>query len=115
MTSSTSKPSRAEGVKLTEAQRRVLIDLAAGGCLFAALRRSTDFIADGVLFSESVGIVVHRPGSQREERYRVRNKTAAPLYLQSPPLFDCHPSGAGGGWRSYEITPAGRQALEASR
>lgn len=97
--------------RLTRTQRRVLRDLAGGGCLFAALRNSSDYMTDDVLFSESVGIVVHTPSARLEDRYRVRDKTAAPLYLATPPLIDCHPSGAGGGWREYNITPAGRAAL----
>lgn len=96
---------------LTKAQRRVLRDISGGGCLFAALRRSSDFATDGILFSESVGIVVHPSSGDPKDRYRVRNATAAPLYLVTPPLIDCHPSGAGGGWRAYEITPAGRSAI----
>lgn len=96
-------------MKLTQAQRRVLVDLAGGGCFFAALREPDDFLNDGILLSEAVGIVVHRPGSRVEDRYRVRNKTAAPLYLARPPLVS-HFDGDSG-WRCFTITDAGRAVL----
>lgn len=89
---------------LTAIQRRVLRDLAAGGEFIAALRRSSDYAEDGVLFSEAVGIVV--VPTRGHARYRIRNKTAAPLYLATPPLVVNDP---GGGLRSYRITAAGLQ------
>jgi hypothetical protein len=98
-------------MELTKVQRRVLADLAAGGCFFAALREPDDFVDDGVLFSELVGIVVHRPGSRVEERYRIRNKTAAPLYLATPALVTHFPGDSG--FRCFEITDAGRAAIGA--
>jgi hypothetical protein len=97
-------------LSLTRAQRRVLEDLNAGGCFFAALREPGDFVRDGVLFSESVKITVHRPGSRVEDRYRVRNQTAAPLYLANPPLVTHFPGDSG--LRCFEITAAGRAALK---
>lgn len=77
--------------KLTEAQRRVLTDLTDGGCFFAALREPVDYIKDGVLFSETLGIVVHRKGNRVAERYRVRNGTAAPLYVAGNQPFEAYP------------------------
>jgi hypothetical protein len=94
-------------MKLTKAQVRVLSDLNAGGCFFAALREPWDYLGDGVLFSEYLGIVVHRPGHKVEDRYRVRNKTAAPLYLDG---LVGHANGASG-YREFNITDAGRLAL----
>jgi hypothetical protein len=95
---------------MTRAQRRLLRDLSAGGCFFAALREPGDFMIDGIVFSELVGIIVHRPGSTVAERYRVRNKTAGPLYLADPPLVNCVEGDSG--FRCFEITDAGRAHME---
>lgn len=96
--------------QLTRAQRRVLADLSAGGVLFAALRRSEDYLQDDVLFSESIGIIIHPADRRPESRYRVRNCTAAPLYLADPSLIIEEAAGLGG-FRSYQITDAGRAAI----
>lgn len=97
--------------QLTRAQRRVLRDLSAGGVLLAALRRSDDYVRDDVLFSEMVGIVVHPADRRVESRYRVRNHTAAPLYLAEPSLI-AEENPEVGGLRAYLITEAGRAALK---
>lgn len=99
-------------LRLTRKQLRVLGDLAGGGCFFAALHTSSDYLQNDVLFSEKLGIVVHAASGHPEDRYRVRNKTVAPLYLATPPLVIHDP---GGGWRAYHITDAGRAAWEANR
>jgi len=97
-------------MRLTEAQRRVLHDLAKGGSLHAALREPSDYLANNVLFSEIIGIVVHPPSGLVEDRYRVRDKTAAPLYLDG---LISHSDGESG-LRCFFITSAGRAALDAS-
>lgn len=100
---------RVEGEGLSEAQRRLLRHLANGGCFFAALREPGDFQTDGIVFSEAVGIIVHPPGGNKSERYRVRNKTAGSLYLANPPLVNCVPGDSG--LRAFSITEAGRAHL----
>lgn len=96
--------------RLTRAQLTLLRHLAAGGCFFGAFREPDDFSNDDVLFSELVGIIVHHPSGRKEDRYRVRNKTAAPLYLASPALVNHAPGDSG--LRAFEITDAGRRILE---
>lgn len=99
-------------VTLTKAQLRLLTQMAAGGRLFAAFNHSSDYMDRDVLFSESVGIIVHPPGAGDDPklRYRARNKTAAPLYLAEPGFVDKVFDEAGG-LVEYVITDAGRAAL----
>lgn len=96
-------------MRLSPAQVRVLRCLDEGGVLLAALRETDDYLRDDVLLSESVGIVVlpGPPPYRRERGFRVRNQTAAPLYLDG--LID-HPECAGG-LREFRITDAGRRQL----
>jgi len=92
-------------VDLTKAQRRLLRDMAHGAVFYAALNRSVDYMRNDVLFSEGVTIRVWSRSSGF--LYCVRNKTAAPLYLNG---LVGHAEDTGGD-REYFITDAGRKAV----
>lgn len=95
---------------LSRGQKRLLRDLANGGCFFAALHEPDNYALDDVVFSERTGITVHPAmGCKIEDRYRVRNKTAGALYMAD--MVDCHEGDSG--YRQFHITDKGRSALKA--